>query len=156
MNWSSFANIQSVHTGNPFKKVIWVSLKCYAYHFQWKFWLTTELYNFLSYNGVVLTISLVSLSVAKRRWQQSYAPWSQKKIKQFAKRQMIRSVNFVTHCECMVFIRMLLGTYLFFKDSQEKQIDDHLVWFAAAVVESKLSVGSVAVSLYVFPRLDLY
>ena len=34
---------------------------------------------------------------------------------------------------------MLLGTYLLLKDSQQKRMDDHLVWFAATVVESKLS-----------------
>ena len=35
---------------------------------------------------------------------------------------------------------MLLGTHLLFKDSQQKQMDDHLVWFAATVAESKLSI----------------
>ena len=35
-------------------------------------------------------------------------------------------------------------------------MDDHLVWFAATVVESKLSINSVGVSLYVFPRNDLH
>ena len=42
-------------------------------------------------------------------------------------------------CDSMVFIGMLLGTHLLFKDSQQKQMDDHLVSFAATVVESKLS-----------------
>ena len=35
---------------------------------------------------------------------------------------------------------MLLGTHLVFKDSQQKQMDDPLVRFAATVVESKLSI----------------
>ena len=51
---------------------------------------------------------------------------------------------------------MLLGTHLLFKDSQQKQMDNRLVWFAATVVESKLSIDSVGVSLYVFPRIDLH
>ena len=34
---------------------------------------------------------------------------------------------FEKHCEYMVFIGMLLGTDLLFKDSQQKQMDDHLV-----------------------------
>ena len=46
---------------------------------------------------------------------------------------------FAKHCERMVFIGMLLSTHLLFKDSQQKQMDDHLVWFEATVVESKLS-----------------
>ena len=46
---------------------------------------------------------------------------------------------FEKHCEYMVFIGMLLDTDLLFKDSQQKQMDDHLIWFAATVVESKLS-----------------
>ena len=50
---------------------------------------------------------------------------------------------------------MVLSTHLLFKDSQQNQMDDHLVWFAATVVESKLSIDSVGVSLYVFPRIDL-
>ena len=40
----------------------------------------------------------------------------------------------------MVFIGMLLGTHLLFKDSQQKQMDDPLVRFTATVVESKLSI----------------
>ena len=44
------------------------------------------------------------------------------------------------HCECVVLIGMLPGTHLVFKDSQQKQMDDHLVRFAATVVESKLSI----------------
>ena len=51
---------------------------------------------------------------------------------------------------------MLLCTHLFFKDSQQKQMDNHLVWFAVTVVESKISIDSVGVSLYVFPRIDLH
>ena len=51
---------------------------------------------------------------------------------------------------------MLLSTHLLFKDSQQKQMDDHLVWFAATEVESKLSIDSVGVSLYVFPQIDLH
>jgi len=43
---------------------------------------------------------------------------------------------------------VLLGTHLLFRESQQKQIDDNLVWFAITVVESKLSIDSVAVSLH--------
>ena len=46
---------------------------------------------------------------------------------------------------------VLLGTHLLFRESQQKQIDDHLVWFAATMVESKLSIDSEGVSLYAFP-----
>ena len=56
----------------------------------------------------------------------------------------------------MTFIGMLLGTHLLFKDFRQKQMDDHLVRFAATVVEIKLSIDSVGVSLYVFPRIDLH
>ena len=55
----------------------------------------------------------------------------------------------------MVFIGMLLGTHLLFKDSQQKQMDEHLVRFADTVVESKLSIDSV-VSSHIFPRIDLH
>ena len=51
---------------------------------------------------------------------------------------------------------MLLVTHLLLKESKQKRIADHLVWFAATVVESKLSMDSVGVSLYVFPRIDLH
>ena len=46
---------------------------------------------------------------------------------------------------------MLLGTHLLFKESKQKQIADHLVWFAATVVERKLGIDSVGVALYAFP-----
>ena len=48
----------------------------------------------------------------------------------------------------MVFIEMLLGTNLLFKDSQRNQMDDDLARFAATVVESKLSIDSVAFFSY--------
>ena len=53
----------------------------------------------------------------------------------------------------MLFIGITVtnGTHLLFRESQQRQIDDHLVGFAATVVESKLSIDSVAVSLYAFP-----
>ena len=41
---------------------------------------------------------------------------------------------------------VLLGTHLLLRESQQKQIDDHLVWFAGTVVESKLSIDHVALT----------
>ena len=54
----------------------------------------------------------------------------------------------------MVFIGMLLGTHLLLKDSQQKQMDDHLVWFEATKVESKLIIDFV--SSHIFPRIYLH
>ena len=52
---------------------------------------------------------------------------------------------FAKHCtEYMVFIKMLPGTHPLFKDSQQKQKDDHLGGYDT-VVES---IDSVAVFLY--------
>ena len=49
---------------------------------------------------------------------------------------------------------ILLSTHLLFKDSQQKQMDDHLVWFAVTVVESKISIDSVGVSLYLHKQIE--
>ena len=43
---------------------------------------------------------------------------------------------FAKHCECSVFIGMLLGTHLFFKDSRLKQMNFE---FQLLVAQSKLS-----------------
>ena len=97
-----------------------------------------KLFNFWSCDSVVLTISLVSFSVAKMGWQQSYALWSQQIVKRLSEKDKQFS-PFAKHCECMLFIGLLLGTHLLFKDCQQKQMDDHLLWLAATVVESKLT-----------------
>ena len=54
-----------------------------------------------------------------------------------------------------MFIGVVFSTHLLLKDSQQKQIDDCLVLYAATVAQSKLN------KLYrllcrIFPRIDLH
>ena len=131
-----------------FKNVIWVSWKSYAY-FQWKFWLKSRTTFYLTINGVALTISLVLLAIAKRWWQQCYALSSQQIVKRFSERTSDPLVRLQHSASAWYSLEsVLLGTHLLFRESQQKQIDDNFFWFAITVVESKLSIDSVAVSLY--------
>ena len=100
--------------------------------------LTHKLYNFSSYNGVVLTISLVSLPVAKRWWQQSYALSSQEIVKRFSEKtnDLVRLQHIASAWYSLESV--LHDTHMLFKEYLQKQMYDHLVWFAATVVESKL------------------
>ena len=54
-----------------------------------------------------------------------------------------------------MFIRVVLSTHLLLKDSQQKQMDDSLVLFAATVVQSKLSKLCRLLSS-IFPQIDLH
>ena len=50
---------------------------------------------------------------------------------------------------------MVFSTHLLLNDSQQKQMDDRLVLFAATVAQSKLSKLCRLVSS-IFPRIDLH
>ena len=54
-----------------------------------------------------------------------------------------------------MFIGVVFSTHLLLKDSQQKQMDDRLVLFAATVAQSKLSKLCRLISL-IFPRIDLH
>ena len=54
-----------------------------------------------------------------------------------------------------MFIGVVFSTHLLLKDSQQKQMDDRLVLFAATVVQSKLSKLCRLLSS-IFPRIDLH
>ena len=54
-----------------------------------------------------------------------------------------------------MFIGVVFGTHLLLKDSQQKQMDDRLVLFAASVAQSKLSKLGRLLSR-IFPRIDLH
>ena len=52
-----------------------------------------------------------------------------------------------------MFIGVVFSTHLLLKDSQQKQMDDRLVLFAATVAQSKLSNICRLLSS-IFPRID--
>ena len=55
----------------------------------------------------------------------------------------------------MMFIGVAFSTHLLLKDSQQKQMDDRLVLFAATLAQSKLSQLCRLISR-IFPRIDLH
>ena len=54
-----------------------------------------------------------------------------------------------------MFIGVVFSTHLLLKGSQQKQMDDRLVLFAATVAQSKLSNLCRLLSR-IFPRIDLH
>ena len=64
------------------------------------------------------------------------------------------SCSFAKHCECSVFIEMLLSTHLFFKDSQLKQMNYRSLWFSVTC-GIKETEWPLQLSTYIFPRIDL-
>ena len=54
-----------------------------------------------------------------------------------------------------MFIGVIFSTFLLLKDSQQKQMDDSLVLFAATVGQRKLSKLCRMISR-IFPQIDLH
>ena len=54
-----------------------------------------------------------------------------------------------------MFIGVVFSTHLLLRDSQQKQMDDSSVLFAATVAQSKLSKLCRLISR-IFPRIDLH
>ena len=54
-----------------------------------------------------------------------------------------------------MFIGVVFSTHLLLKDSQQKQIDERLVLFAATLAQSKLSQLCRLISR-IYPRIDLH
>ena len=61
-----------------------------------------------------------------------------RKLHDSQKTQMIKSFRKTLQAE-LIFIGIVFRTHLLLKDSQQKQMDDGLVLFAATVAQSKLS-----------------
>ena len=61
---------------------------------------------------------------------------------------------FAKHCECTVFIGMLLSTHLFFKDSQLKQMNYRGLWFSVTR-GAKQTEWPLQLSTHIFPRIHL-
>ena len=127
LNWISFS--KRPHTGLSFKNLVWGELEK-----------SCSLYNFLCYNGVILTGFFYSREKVMATNLYTMIATDSQAI--FRKGKWF--IAFATHCGCVVFIGMLLGTHLLFKDSQLKKMDaHHFAWFPATVVDwSKLSIGS--------------
>ena len=132
LNWIFFAIILSVKTEKHFMNVIWVELEKFRGNFALKFaylfilqWRCVDkLTDFFFSCEKVMATKLGTMIVTGRYTIFRNDKWCS---------------PFAEHCECMVFIGVLLATHLLFKDSQQKWMDDHSVWFAASLVERKLS-----------------